>query len=100
MSARTAVMAFNAADSIFNSFATREVFMASHVRTHPVSAAFAAPGFLATLGGFGRQLWNGLSAIGEARARRELLQLAARTTDPQLAAHLRQVVAEDWLTRG
>ena len=71
----------------------------------PVAAAPSAPalvpGLRATAARAAQAVWNVLHAIGEARARRELLRLAAanEVTNPELAAQLRQVVREDWLTK-
>lgn len=49
-----------------------------------------------------RGVWAGLEAFGARRARAELLRVAQQreASDPQLAAQLRQVVKEDWLTQG
>jgi hypothetical protein len=49
-----------------------------------------------------RGVWTGLEAFGARRARAELLRVAQQreASDPQLAAQLRQVVKEDWLTQG
>ena len=74
--------------------------MVTHVQARPVSGAIAAPRFPAVLARFGRAVWNALHDVGASRARRELARLAAATSDPVLAAQLRRVISEDWLTRG
>jgi len=52
----------------------------------------------AAIGAAARNLWNILSAVGEARARRELLTLArhSETTRPELAASLRAAARHGW----
>jgi hypothetical protein len=50
----------------------------------------------------GQAVWASLHAVGAARARKELTRLAdaQQHINPELAAQLRRVVREDWLSRG
>ena len=65
-------------------------------------AAPAVPGFKPMLVRFGRGLWIALHAVGAGRARAELLRVAATSepTNPELAARLRRLAREDWLSKG
>jgi hypothetical protein len=67
----------------------------------PVAAPLAA-GLKSFLGRTGHAIWTALHAVGAARARKELtrLAIAQQHTNPELAAHLRRVIREDWLSRG
>jgi hypothetical protein len=75
--------------------------MITNVRLHLSVAAPAAQGLWAIAAHTCRALWNGLRALGANRARSELLRVARvhDSTDPQLAAQLRQLAREDWLTQ-
>jgi hypothetical protein len=76
--------------------------MSTTVQVHLPHAAPLTPGFKAQAARIGRAVWNGLHAIGAARARKELIRLAIanETTHPELAAQLRRVIDEDWLSKG
>ena len=76
--------------------------MVTHAQARPFTAAPAAPSSPAWFRRFGRAAWIALQAVGARRARRELTHLAAscELTNPALAAQLRRVVREDWLSRG
>ena len=76
--------------------------MSTTVQVQLPHGAPLAPGLKAQATRIGRAVWNGLHAIGAARARQELIRLAiaSETTNPELAAQLRRVIREDWLSRG
>ena len=76
--------------------------MSTTVQVHRPHAAPLASGFETYAARIGRAIWDGLHAIGAARARTELIHLAIahESTDPELAAQLRRVVREDWLSKG
>ena len=65
-------------------------------------AAPAVPGLKPMLARIGRGLWNALHAVGAGRARAELMRVAAtsESTNPELAARLRRLAREDWLSKG
>jgi Tfp pilus assembly pilus retraction ATPase PilT len=67
----------------------------------PVAAPSAA-GLKSFFSRTGHAVWATLHAVGAARARKELTRLAdaQQHINPELAAHLRRVVREDWLLRG
>ena len=75
--------------------------MSTTVQVHPPHAAPRASGFKTHAARIGRGIWNGLHAIGAARARKELIRLAIanESTQPELAAQLRRVINEDWLSK-
>jgi hypothetical protein len=76
--------------------------MITNLQIQRPAAAALAPGLKTKAAGIGRAVWDTLHAIGAARARTELIRLAVanQITNPELAAHLRRVVREDWLTKG
>jgi len=76
--------------------------MSTTVQVQLPHAAPLAPGFKAWAAHTGRAVWNGLHAVGAARARKELIRLAIANEPihPELAAQLRRAVGEDWLSKG
>jgi hypothetical protein len=78
--------------------------MITNVQALPQSRAAAplAPALRAFAKRTGQALWLALQAVGAARARRELKLLAdsQQQINPELAAQLRRVIREDWLSRG
>jgi hypothetical protein len=80
---------------------TKENFMIANVQAHRPAPAPLVPAFKQTAGRIGRAIWIALHAVGAARARAELLRVAAsaESTNPQLAAQLRRVAREDFLTQ-
>jgi hypothetical protein len=70
-------------------------------RLPAVSTTPLTPGLKAQATRIGHAVWDALHAIGAGRARKELIRLAEANanTNPELAAHLRSVVREDWLTK-
>jgi hypothetical protein len=67
----------------------------------PIAAPSAA-GLKSFFSRAGQAIWMTLHAVGAARARKELtrLAIAQQHINPELAAQLRRVVREDWLSRG
>jgi hypothetical protein len=65
-------------------------------------AALSTAGMKSFFSRTGHAIWAALHAVGAARARKELIRLAIaqQHINPELAAHLRRVVREDWLLRG
>jgi hypothetical protein len=53
---------------------------------------------LAAIGQVGQAIWNGLSYLGQSRARGELLRMANTyaQTQPELAAQLRAAAQRNW----
>ena len=75
--------------------------MITNVQLHLPVAAPAVPGFKVAAARFGQGLWAVLQTIAAGRARGELMRVARvhESTDPQLAARLRKLSHEDWLTQ-
>jgi hypothetical protein len=61
-----------------------------------VGRMLASP--LAAVGRIGQHVWNGLSYLGQARARGELLRMADTyaATRPEFAAQLRAAASRNW----
>ena len=78
--------------------------MSTIVQVHlPHQAAVPlSQGFKAQAARIGRAIWVALHAVGAARARAELMRVAAtsESTNPELAARLRRLAREDWLSKG
>lgn len=66
--------------------------MSSQVNTASMSFGLASPAPLQGLHRFGRTVWQGLKAVGQSRARHELLRQAQLRagSDPALAQRLRE----------
>jgi hypothetical protein len=98
MSAPAAVV--HAAAVGFLSNVTKGNTMITHVQLPLPGIAPTVPGVKTAAVRFGQGVWSVLLAIGAGRARSELLRVARLhdSTDPQLAARLRRLVREDWLT--
>ena len=73
------------------------------------SQAFASPsavtvagrafaGALTVIAGIGQSIWDSLAALGQQRARSELVQLADKLarTDPEQAARVRAAARRNW----
>ena len=99
MSAPAAAVHAAAAGLLFN--VTKGNTMITNVQLPLSGTAPAVPGFKAAAVRFGQGVWDVLHAIGAGRARSELLRVARvqESTNPQLAARLRELAREDWLTR-
>ena len=76
--------------------------MSTTVQVHLPQTTPLAQGLNAQVARIGHAIWNGLHAVGAARARAELLRVAAasESTNPELAARLRRLAREDWLSKG
>ena len=78
--------------------------MITNVQALPQTAVAAplAPRLKSFFSRIGQAIWTALHAVGAARARKELTRLAnaQQHINPELAAQLRRVVREDWLSRG
>jgi hypothetical protein len=75
--------------------------MITNVQLHLPGSAPEASGLKAAAARFGLAVWDALHTIGAGRARSELLRVARvhESSNPPLAARLRELAREDWLTR-
>ena len=76
--------------------------MIANVPLQRPAAAPWVPGFKPMLARIGRSIWFTLHAVGASRARAELMRVAAtsESSNPELAARLRRLAREDWLSKG
>ena len=75
--------------------------MIAETQVHLPAVPPAAPKVQAAAQRLGAVVWSVLHQIGASRARGELLRVAQihEETNPELAARLRKLVRDDWLTR-
>ena len=75
--------------------------MITEVQLHLPGIASPESKFPKTASAWGRSIWSFLEAIGASRARSELLRVARSNEhiNPELAARMRALAREDWLTQ-